>query len=197
MNKKIVPGLIVAAIVLFGIFAAYSNSSSTSTNSKSTSGQTKFAEEDALPNEQVVTLMANPLREFGISPDGNYLNVNYEINSQFLNDRNFSEGETIYVLLEKDWDGNYSMQEIVLEKPLSGIFLKGNVTKLDIHRVKYLPDGPADMMFINYGFEKVYLPGVGDMFIDHLIGKIAINETGEGRLLALYQNGEIVPLFRR
>ncbi|MBX4196633.1 GDYXXLXY domain-containing protein [Candidatus Pacearchaeota archaeon] len=195
MNRKIGYSLLavaIVAIILIGIFSnKHSSSASNSQSPSGIAGQGAYEEEEALPNEKIAILDMDPLREFGITPDGQYLTLRPEIGSVFLDSiPNASVGDAVYAVLEKDEKGMDTSYEITLEKPTSGLFIKGNVTRLDIHAVKYRPDGPVDIAFISYGIEKYYLPAVGEMTIWNITAKVAINESGEGRLLTVYNNGE-------
>lgn len=78
---------------------------------------------------------------------GNYARLQYAISEvkipNKLNKKKIRNGEIIYALLQKDENNIYSLNNISLDKPETGVFLRGRVSQkryyenLSRYRVKY------------------------------------------------------------
>lgn len=82
---------------------------------------------------------------------GNYARLNYEIStvnaSQLLKEHQLRKGEKVYVSLVKNAHGLYEEGEPNIEKPDTGIFIAGRVTRIYSNRLR-----------IKYGIEAYFAP---------------------------------------
>ncbi|MCO1334409.1 GDYXXLXY domain-containing protein [Microbulbifer sp. OS29] len=86
---------------------------------------------------------------------GNYAQLSYPFSlldkSLFNNRHALRQGEVVYVGLQKKDSGLYDFASVSLEKPHSGVFLKGRIASLGVW-------GATDKYRVDYGIEAYFAP---------------------------------------
>lgn len=118
---------------------------------------------------------------------GNYARLRYEISQlEIHTDKVIRNGEIVYVLLNQADDGIYIFSATRLDKPDSGIFLRGR-----INNKRYSEKG--HVFDINYGIEAFFAPkqkalALEDKLSDGGIAVLMVSKSGKARLKDVIDN---------
>lgn len=114
---------------------------------------------------------------------GNYARLRYEISqlpvSEFP-DKDLRNGEVVYVVLRLGKSGLYEFDRVTLDKPESGVFLRGRISG------RWYEDGSTSNR-IKYGIEAYFAPkekalGLESDLRDGGVAVLMVSESGRARL---------------
>lgn len=166
MNKKLVTALVAAIVfqflVLTGMYVSAALPLWTGTEIK------------------IKTIPVDPRSMFR----GNYARLRYDISQidaeKFSDNRELRNGEVVYVALQLAEDGLYQYADVSLDKPDSGIFLRGR-----IENRRY--EENASYFRIKYGIEAFFAPKEKALLLetdlrDSGIAVLMVSGGGKARL---------------
>ena len=124
---------------------------------------------------KTVVLKTQPVDPFDLFR-GQYLTISYEISRVNLSEK-FKEGDTVYVSLKEGDDKIWHADKVYLDKPESGIFIKGTA--------KQSWRGLA----VEYGIEQYFFER--DAHIPRMDSvKVKVDSSGQARIVELLMNGQ-------
>ena len=108
--------------------------------------------------------------------------------SDFPLQADLRNGEVVYVVLKPDEDGLYEYSKVMLDRPSTGIFLRGRIQN---RHVEWLPDQPQgnkkSYFRVNYGIEAFFAPRakaleLEEQLRDGAIARLMVSDEGKARL---------------
>lgn len=115
---------------------------------------------------------------------GNYARLDYDISmietQHFPENNDLRNGEIVYVQLKQDSSGLYVYSSVALERPESGVFLRGR-----IENRRY--EDHADYFRVKYGIEALFAPKEKALALEHqlrseAVAVLMVLDGGEARL---------------
>src|SRR3989344_2404599 len=116
---------------------------------------------------------------------GQYIVIGYEIGRiPFIDGA--SEGDSVYVVLEKDSEGIYRYERASLNKPDEMYFIKGEVTRIS-----------GESMNVQYGIEQYFFERGGRFEKRGTEVEVKLSDGGVARITKLLNEGEEVEIITR
>jgi uncharacterized membrane-anchored protein len=113
---------------------------------------------------------------------GQYLTINYEISRIPFISGFFAE-DNIYVILEEDSLGVWRRAGFSREKPTSGVFIHGRVTRAD-----------GEQAFVEYGIEQYYFERNAELPTANITVEAKVTSSGRAKIVQLLHNGKPVEI---
>jgi uncharacterized membrane-anchored protein len=113
---------------------------------------------------------------------GQYITINYEI-SRVNNNKDFKEGDWVYVSLKEDEQGVWRMQNISSMAFERGDFIKGKVSR-----------AYGKEMWIEYGIEQFFFERNAKLPTQNITIEVSVASSGRAKISQLLQNGKPVEI---
>ena len=127
-----------------------------------------------------IILKTNPVDPFDPFK-GQYMQINYEIST--IQNSNFSIGDSVYILLNKDESGIWRYSNYSKTKPESGDFILG--------KVGYVYGNTAR---IEYGVEQYYFERNAQFATSNLTIELKVASSGRASIIQLLQDGKPIEI---